>query len=84
MTAEDPTPDLPRYVVTAGGTPTPDQLAALVVAMTPVPAPAPVRDDAARPGAAWSAWGHAALLEGVGHRTFVAMPDLAGGRFPLG
>ncbi len=78
--AADETPDTPRYVVTGGGTPTPEQLAALAVAMTPVAVP---DDDGPASGAA-SHWAHAALMEGVGHRTFVAMPDLAGGRFPLG
>lgn len=79
--AADDTPDTPRYVVTGGGEPTPEQLAALAVAMTPVAVPAD--DDGPASGAA-SAWAHAALMEGVGHRTFVAMPDLAAGRFPLG
>lgn len=80
--AADETPDTPRYVVTGGGTPTPEQLAAVVVALTPVAVDAPA-EDAPSSGAA-SNWAHAALMEGVGHRTFVAMPDLAGGRFPLG
>jgi hypothetical protein len=79
--AADETPDAPRYVITGGGTPTPEQLAALAVAMTPVAVPE--EDDGPRSGAV-SLWGHAAILEGVGHRTFVAMPDLAAGRFPLG
>lgn len=70
----------PRYVVTGGGTPTPEQLAALVVAMTPVVVP---EEENGPPSGAPSNWAHAALMEGVGHRTFVAMPDLAGGRFPL-
>ena len=79
--AADETPDTPRYVITGGGTPTVEQLAALAVAMTPVAVE--VEDDGPSSGAA-SHWAHAALLEGVGHRTFVAAPDLAGGRFPLG
>jgi hypothetical protein len=83
MAADADTPDTPRYVVTGGGTPTPEQLAALAVAMTPVAVVDDGDDDAPASGAR-SHWGHAALLEGVGHRTFVAMPDLAGGRFPLG
>lgn len=77
----DEAPDTPRYVVTGGGTPTAEQLAALAVAMTPVAAP-DVEDEGS-PSGAPSNWAHAALMEGVGHRTFVAMPDLAGGRFPL-
>lgn len=80
--AADETPDTPRYVITGGGDPTPEQLAAIVVALTPVAAP-PQDDDGPTSGAA-SHWAHAAILEGVGHRTFVAMPDLAAGRFPLG
>lgn len=80
--AADETSDVPRYVVTGGGTPTPEQLAALVVAMTP--AAAPVEDEDAPSTGAPSNWAHAALMEGVGHRTFVALPDLAAGRFPLG
>ena len=83
MAADEQTPSTPRprYVITGGGTPTTEQLAALTVAMTPVAAPA---EDDGPPSGAASAWAHAALMEGVGHRTFVAMPDLAGGRFPLG
>lgn len=83
MAADDTTPDTPRYVITGGGTPTPEQLAALAVAMTPVVA-ADEGDEEAPTSGARTNWAHAALLEGVGHRTFVAMPDLAGGRFPLG
>lgn len=82
MAADDTAPDTPRYVITGGGTPTPEQLAALAVAMTPVVVE-DGGDDAPSSGARTN-WAHAALLEGVGHRTFVAMPDLAGGRFPLG
>lgn len=80
--ATDETPDPPRYVITGGGTPTPEQLAALAVAMTPVV----VEDDQApspsgSPGGNWRAAG---IREAVGHRTFVALPDLQAGRFPLG
>lgn len=80
MSASEETPTTPRYVVTGGGTPTPEQLAALVIAMTPVAAPA---EDTGPSSGAASPWAHAALLEGIGHRTFVALPDLAAGRFPL-
>lgn len=81
MSADDETPSTTRYVITGGGTPTPEQLAALAIAMTPVVV---TEDDAdAPPSGAPSNWAHAALMEGVGHRTFVAMPDLAAGRFPL-
>lgn len=72
-------PDLPRYRIVGGGEPTPEQLAALAIALTPVARP----DDAVAADAT-SRWALAALREGVGHRTFVAAPDLDGGRFPLG
>lgn len=81
MIDADDTPTPPRYVVIGGGTPTPEQLAALAVAMTPVAVPD--ESEQAPASGAPSNWAHAALMEGVGHRTFVAMPDLAGGRFPL-
>lgn len=79
----DPTDDAtPRYVITGGGTPPPEALAAMAVALTPVA----VVDDAGDQdtSAVTSGWAHAALMEGVGHRVFVAAPDLAKGRFPLG
>lgn len=76
----DPAP--PRYLITGGGTPSSEELAAITVALTPV-ARAPVEDDAP-PSGALSNWAHAAIYEGIGHRTFVAAPDLAAGRFPLG
>lgn len=79
MSTDEPIADTPRYVVTGGGTPTPEQLAALVVAMTPVA----VEDDTPS-GSPGGNWRSAAIREGVGHRTFVALPDLQAGRFPLG
>lgn len=81
MTTDDPAPTMPRYVVTGGGTPTSEQLAAIAVALAPV-AVAPVADDTP-PSGARSNWAHAAIYEGLGHRPFVAAPDLAAGRFPL-
>ena len=69
MTDDDPA-DLPRYVITRGGQPTPEELAALTVALTPVAAPA--GDDEAEP-----AWVAAALQEGIGRRPFVSADDLA-------
>ena len=80
MTTDDTPADTPRYVITAGGTPTTEQLAALAVAMTPVV----VEEDQAPTGPPGGNWHAAAIREGVGHRTFVALPDLQGGRFPLG
>lgn len=80
MSTDDATPDTPRYVITGGGTPSAEQLAALAVAMTPV-----VVEDADTPtGPPGGNWQAAAIREGVGHRTFVALPDLQAGRFPLG
>jgi hypothetical protein len=74
-------PDAPRYVITGGGTPTPEQLAAVTVALTPVAVV--VDDEVAGPDDGLAPWARAGLLESVGHRRFVAMPDLAAGRFPL-
>ena len=82
MTADGVEVGAPRYVVTGGGTPTAEQLAALAVAMTPV-AVAAEADLSVPPAGQPSAWARAAILEGIGHRTFVARPDLAAGRFPL-
>jgi hypothetical protein len=73
-------PDAPRYVITGGGTPTPEQLAAVTVALTPVVVA--VEEDVVETGGL-APWARAGLLESVGHRRFVAMPDLAAGRFPL-
>ena len=78
--ADTNAPDLPRYVITGGGTPTPEQLAAVTVALTPVAVA--VEDDAA-PTDGLAPWARAGLLESIGHRRFVAMPDLAAGRFPM-
>ncbi len=80
MSGADGVPDLPRYRIVGGGEPTPEQLAALAIALTPVAR----ADDGAPAADATSRWALAALREGVGHRTFVAAPDLDGGRFPLG
>lgn len=60
-----------RVVVTGGGTPTPEQLAALTVVLSaarPAP-PAPRGTDR-------SGWERAALLEGVGFRPFGGYPEL--------
>lgn len=58
----------PRFVITGGGEPAAEQLAALVVALTPAPAKPP--------GAGPAAWRHAALLEGVGGPSILAPRDL--------
>ena len=68
-------------VVTGGGVPTPAELAAIVVALTPVV----VADQGAvTPDSLPSGWGRAALIEGVGGRPPVSLPDLVSGRFGLG
>lgn len=70
--AESPDrPDAPRYVVVGGGRPTPEQLAALTVALTPTAVPDQAPPD--RPGG----WARAALLEGVGARPFASPAELA-------
>lgn len=74
-------PDAPRYVITGGGTPTPEQLAAVAVALTPVAVA--VEAVAVDAGGGLAPWARAGLLESIGHRRFVAMPDIAAGRFPL-
>lgn len=68
--------ETPRYRIVGGGTPTPEQLAALVVAMTPVVvADEPAAEAAAAEGP--SGWQRAALLEAVGQRVFTSADDLA-------
>lgn len=57
-----------RFVIDGGGTPGDDEIAALVVALTPVDA------DAPDPGV--DAWRRAALSEGVGGPRVLAPADL--------
>jgi hypothetical protein len=71
----------PAIVVTGGGEPTPAELAAIVVALTPV---AVADEGAVGPDSRPSGWGRAALIEGVGGRPAVSRPDLVSGRFGLG
>ena len=60
-----------RLVVTRGGEPTPEQTAAMVLALTAI---RPTRSvQPAAPG-----WQRAALHEGVGGAAAVSAPDLAG------
>ncbi|MTV25975.1 hypothetical protein FTX61_11225 [Nitriliruptoraceae bacterium ZYF776] len=60
-----------RIEVVAGGTPSPEQLAAVVVALTPVAAPAEA--PTGRGGEAEvPAWARAALLESVEERRIAA------------
>ncbi|MBW3620749.1 MAG: hypothetical protein KY461_10930 [Actinobacteria bacterium] len=72
LSCDDATPDRgrPRYVVTRGGDPTLEELAAVVLALTPVAV-----DEGA--SEATPAWVDAALQEGVGRRPFVSADDLA-------
>lgn len=76
------TPDeqqAPQVRVTSGGVPGPEQLAALVLALTPGGGPDPVDDGDTDAGTVTvPAWTRAALLEGVGGRRAVSAPDLAG------
>jgi hypothetical protein len=74
VTADDTSQQAPaaRVEVRGGGEPTPEQLAALVVALTPA-------GGADEPGAARPtvpAWTAAALREGVGRAQVLAPTDL--------
>ena len=71
-------PRTPSIVVTGGGEPTPEQLAAVVIALTPVADGDEGDDDVPR------GWRRAALIEGVGGRPSASLPDLVSGRFGLG
>ncbi|MGH3442407.1 MAG: acyl-CoA carboxylase epsilon subunit [Nitriliruptorales bacterium] len=64
-----------RIQVVDGGEPSPEELAALVIALTPVrEEPSADRTRAARSG-----WRRAALLEGVGRTRYAGAPDVATG-----
>lgn len=76
----DHNPRPPDIAVTAGGEPTAEQVAALVIALTPVAGPG--QDDAQ--DTIPRGWRRAALIEGVGGRPSVSLPDLTSGRFGLG
>lgn len=65
----DPTP---RYTIVAGGEPTPEELAAIAVALTPVVVE-PDEDTTDRT----PAWTRAGLREAVGERMVVSADDLA-------
>ena len=60
----------PRYEIVGGGDPTPEELAAIVVALTPVAVEADGSDD--RP----SGWERAAVWEAVGRRNFTSADDI--------
>ena len=79
--SDETEPRTPSVVVTGGGEPSPEELAALVVALTPVVV-AEVADE--MPDTGPRGWRRAALIEGVGGRAPVSYPDLVGGRFGLG
>lgn len=77
-------PDAPvAWRVVRGGDLSPEEVAAITVALTPVPA---VDDDHAadRPHHGPSNWQRAALVVGVGGRPPTSVQDLVGGRFGLG
>lgn len=66
----------PRIEIVGGGQPDPAELAALVLALTPVTGPA---DDRVRSVERTPAWRRAALLEGVGGAApVVSASDLSG------
>lgn len=69
----------PGIVITGGGDPTPEQLAALVIALTPT-----AGDGDEEPDGVPRGWHRAALIEGVGGRPSASLPDLVSGRFGLG
>lgn len=75
-------PLTPDIVVTGGGEPTPEQVAALVIALAPVAGDG--GDGDAAPDEVPRGWRRAALIEGVGGRPSASLPDLVQGRFGLG
>ena len=68
-----------RIEVVAGGVPDDAEIAALVLALTPRPAP-PAEEPTDGPGAGPPAWARAGLLEGVGGRPAASPADLAAAR----
>ena len=79
MSADDQTPTTPAFAITGGGEPSAEELAAIVVALTPV-----AIDEDAGPDDVPRGWNRAALIEGVGGRASASLPDLVSGRFGLG
>lgn len=71
MTASNDAPP-PRYQVVGGGAPSPEQVAALVIALTPVAVAPPERAERRV-----APWAQAALLEGVGGRSLLSAADLS-------
>jgi hypothetical protein len=71
-TPPDPQPPAARVAVRAGGAPTPEQLAALVVALTP----SGVTDEPGGGRPTLPAWAAAALREGAGGAQVLAPADL--------
>lgn len=68
------------FAVTGGGEPTPEELAAVAIALTPVTGGEEDVDDGTQAGG----WRRAALVEGVGGRNAASLPDLISGRMGLG
>lgn len=60
-----------RIQVVEGGEPSPAELAALVIALTPV------REEPPQEPAARSGWQRAAVLEGVGRARYASAADVA-------
>lgn len=79
MSGDGETPTAPAFVITGGGEPSAEELAAIVIALTPVA----VEEDAG-PDDVPRGWNRAALIEGVGGRPSASLPDLVSGRFGLG
>lgn len=76
MGVDERTRATPCYVVTRGGQPRPEELAALAVALTPV---AVARDGA--PERRTGGWMLAALHEGVRGQRLASAPDVDGLRW---
>lgn len=70
MDAEEP-PAAAQLRVVAGGTPTPEELAAVVVALTPTGG-----GDPSGPAPGPAPWQRAAMLEGIGGRPATSPADL--------
>ncbi|MDX1659481.1 MAG: acyl-CoA carboxylase epsilon subunit [Nitriliruptorales bacterium] len=62
----------PRYEIVSGGQPSAEELAAIVVALTPVAVDMDDTDDTERP----SGWQRAAIWEAVGRRNFTSADDI--------
>lgn len=71
------------WAVVGGGSPTAEQLAAIAIALTPVPVVVEDRDEGS-PEDGVSNWRRAAIIEGIGGRPPASYQDLVQGRTGLG